>query len=233
MKNVKLKLDVMFKPFFINNQDLLKYFLSAILEIPYEEIENVSIVDPEIPSQYDREEFCYIDMLMNVSGKTIITVLKIVNDDNYDDNYKKNYNKIAFGEWCQAFTSGPNSDCPDSAIKKCVTINIIDFNLREHEDYHSMFSFFDTENNRRLTDKVEIHLFELKKVNPKPEPDDMRQIWLNLLNAETDEDFEMLKSMNIPEINKAIDIIYEMNKDEKIREMLRAREKMINDRASD
>ena len=55
---------------------------------------------------------------------------------------------------------------------------------------------------------------------------------MQFLNASSEEEFEVLKQTNVPIMNKAVNLIYDMSEDSKIREMARLREKALHDEAS-
>ena len=55
---------------------------------------------------------------------------------------------------------------------------------------------------------------------------------MQFLNASSEEDFEMLKQTNVPIMNKAVNVIYDLSEDTRIREMARMREKALHDEAS-
>lgn len=64
-----------------------------------------------------------------------------------------------------------------------------------------------------LTDKFGIHFFELKKIGKSPNKDNPMELWLQLINAETEEELDMLETTNVQEINKAILVLRELNAD--------------------
>lgn len=72
----------------------------------------------------------------------------------------------------------------------------------------------------------------LKKVGRKPNPDNSRELWLQFINADSEEDFEMISQTNVPIMKKAVNVIYDMSEDTKIREIARLREKALHDEAS-
>ncbi len=85
----------------------------------------------------------------------------------------------------------------------------------------------------RLTDKCAIHFFELKKINKeKPNTEDRKELWMQLIDAESEEEFNMLANTNIEPIKKAVVAIKEMDADEEIREKAFQRETALRDRAS-
>ena len=83
-----------------------------------------------------------------------------------------------------------------------------------------------------FSDKFSIHFFELRKVGKKPDPENRRKLWLQFINADSEEDFEMISQTNVTIMQKAVNVIYDMSEDTKIREYARMREKALHDEAS-
>ena len=50
---------------------------------------------------------------------------------------------------------------------------------------------------------------------------DRKQLWLQLINADSEEDFAMLRETNVPIIQESVGKIYELSNDEQIREYVR------------
>ena len=58
------------------------------------------------------------------------------------------------------------------------------------------------------------------------------ELWLQLINAESEEELDMLQQTEVQPIQKAVMIIHQMSDDEKIQELARLREKALHDEAS-
>lgn len=58
------------------------------------------------------------------------------------------------------------------------------------------------------------------------------ELWLQLINAESEEELAMLQETNVPVIQKAVMVIHKMSADEKMQEIARMREKALHDEAS-
>lgn len=84
----------------------------------------------------------------------------------------------------------------------------------------------------RLKAAMNITFFELKKINKNVDPKNRKMLWLQLIDAETEEDLDMLNKTGVPEIQKAVVILYEMSLDERLQEEARLREKWTLDRNS-
>lgn len=58
------------------------------------------------------------------------------------------------------------------------------------------------------------------------------ELWLQLMNAESEEELGMLQETNVPVIQKAVMVIHKMSADDKMQEIARMREKALHDEAS-
>ena len=96
------------------------------------------------------------------------------------------------------------------------------------------FSIFEDERFERLTDKLSIHIFELPKVPGELIPGDHTQDWMEIIKADTEEALETIRARTEnPMINKAIDSIYRLNSDERLREQNRVQRKAELDYGND
>ena len=116
----------------------------------------------------------------------------------------------------------------DRSVHIC---NIINFNMFEGQNYHTEVAAMIKGTNEVFSDKFSIHFFELKKISKHPKTS--REQWLQFINADSMEDFEIVQATtNMPTIQKAVKVIYDMSEDTKIREIARLREKALHDEAS-
>lgn len=100
------------------------------------------------------------------------------------------------------------------------------------DNYHHEVNTVIKESGEIFSDKFKMHFFELRKVGKKPDPKNKRELWLQFINADSEEDFDMISQTNDPEIRRAVKVIFDMSEDTRIREIARAREKMMHDEAS-
>lgn len=82
-----------------------------------------------------------------------------------------------------------------------------------------------------LSDKMGFHFFELKKLPKDIAEDNALLLWLSLFNANTEEDLEKIKAMEVPEMNQAINAYYSITASSEFREVERLREKARHDEA--
>ena len=223
---VKAKLDIIFKKLFSdkNNEDLLHDFLSSMLEIPYEDIKHIVVENSEVLPDSISGKFSRLDIRMTVDNRLVNCEMQIAKEDAFRDRSLFYWSKLYSGD----LKSGDEYD----KLKQSISINIINFNEFDTTDFHSVFKLINPVTGEQLTDKCAIHFFELKKINKQVNKNNRMELWLQLINAESEEELDMLQQTEVQPIQKAVMIIHQMSDDEKIQELARLREKALHDEAS-
>ena len=220
---VSAKLDVIFKKLFTENEDLLHSFVASMLDIPTESIKTIKISNPELPPETVESKFSRLDLSLNVDDKLVNVEIQVKMEPDYRDR--------TLFYWAKLYTSELKSSEEYGNLKQTITINIINFNMFEGQNYHTEVAAMIKGTNEVFSDKFSIHFFELKKISKHPKTS--REQWLQFINADSREDFEMVQATtNMPTIQKAVKVIYDMSEDTKIREIARLREKALHDEAS-
>ncbi len=221
---ISAKLDIIFKKIFIDNEDMLHSFVASMLDIPQESISEIKITNPELPPESLSGKFSRLDLNMRVDNKLVNVEIQVKNDNDYRDR--------TLFYWAKLYTSELKSGEDYGELKQTITINIINFNMFDGTDYHTEIAAMIKGTNEVFSDKMGIHFFELKKVSKKPNPNNSRELWLQFINADSEEEFEMINQTNVPIMQKAVRVIYDMSEDTRIREAARMREKTLHDEAS-
>ncbi len=219
---VSAKLDVIFKKLFTEHQDMLHSFVASMLDIPPESIKEIVISNPELPPETIASKFSRLDLSLNVDDKLVNVEIQVKTDTDYRDR--------TLFYWAKLYASELKSGEDYGNLKQTITINIINFNMFEGDDYHTEVAAMIKGKDEVFSDKFCMHFFELKKINKKPT--NTREQWLQFINADSEEDFEMVEATSMPIIQKAVKVIYDMSEDTKIRELARLREKALHDEAS-
>ena len=225
-KIVMLKLDVIFKRVFGNEQntEIITGFISDMLDIPRERITKVVIKNVELPPEEIDQKFSCLDLNLYVDGRKINIEMQV--------NKEAAYKERTLFYWAKLYSEDLDSGADYSTLSQTICVNIINFNLFDCENYHSHFLLKEKERDEVMTDKLAIHFFELKKVG-KFKRNKRMEDWLTLINAETEGDLMALQqSTSIPEIQKTIVILRELSADEQVREEARRREKRLHDEAT-
>ncbi len=221
---VSAKLDIIFKKMFTENEDMLYSFVASMLDIPQNSISEIKITNPELPPETLSGKFSRLDLNMKVDDRLVNVEIQVKNDTDYRDR--------TLFYWAKLYSSELKSGEDYSELKQTITINIINFNMFGGNDYHTEVAAIIKGSDEVFSDKLCIHFFELKKVGKNPNRADSRKLWLQFINAENEEDLEMINQTNVPIMQKAVRVIYDMSEDTKVREAARMREKALHDEAS-
>ena len=85
----------------------------------------------------------------------------------------------------------------------------------------------------QLTDKFTAHYFELKKIGKNFDKNNKQELWLRLINAETEDELDMLQQTGVKQIQDAVVVLHKMSADEKTRELAEMREKALHIEATE
>ena len=129
------------------------------------------------------------------------------------------------------YTSQINPGDTYDKLKKCVTINIVDFKCTPLKKLYSSYHLTGDTTGYRLTDIIEVHFLEIPKLfDEDVEIDENDPIvqWMEFLDAKSKGAMEMLAEKN-KDIKKAYDLLQVISKDEKARMLYEARQAEISD----
>lgn len=198
------KSDVCIKELF-RNETILKYFISAILSIPPEEIRSIRLKNTFLRRRYRKQKQGILDVLAEMNDDTKINIEIQVKQYAHWDRRQLFYLSRMYAE---ELRTGENY----SALKRCVAIGILDFNLTEREKYHHIYRLRD-EQGYEFSDVFEVHILELrKKLKENGDTED----WIRFFRADSEEELDMIRSKN-PGISAAIREIREMSLSRRLR----------------
>ena len=217
------KTDTLFKMLFVQYPELLKKLVADLLGIPLDSIGQFVIRNPEMPPENLGDKFCRLDINMTVNGQRVDLEIQVSNEGDYPE-------RVMY-YWAREFSSALLSGKGYSTLPRTVVISIIDFQQFECEEYHSFFQPLETTRHTLLSDKMGFHFFELPKLPPDVKEDNMLLLWLSLFKAETEEELEKIKGMEVPVMSQAISAYYTITASSEFREKERLRAKARHDEA--
>ena len=117
-------------------------------------------------------------------------------------------------------------------LEKTIVILIADFNIKGLEElgYHSVWKIMETDNAKKLilTDKFEVDIIELRKIEGKEKEKDQLLDWLMFLeNPESERVTQKMKENE--NLKEAVEKLNKINEDEKMQRIIELREKAIRD----
>lgn len=217
------KTDTLFKMLFVRNQDLLWKLVAVLLRIPLESIQELIVRNPEIAPEMLGEKFCRLDINMIVNGQCIDLEVQVANEGDYPE-------RVMY-YWAREFSSSLATGESYSTLPRTIVISIIDFSLFNCTEYYSFFQALEVTRHTLLSDKMGFQFFELTKLPGEIDEKDSLLLWLSLFKANTEEELEKIRAMEVPEMEEAINAYYTITASSEFREIERLRAKARHDEA--
>ena len=220
-----VKSDFVFKLIFGDqrNADILSSFLMAVLDIPEDEYDRLTIIDPHVKKESKDDKFSILDVKLHTkTGKIVHIEIQIspipeMKERSIFQQSKMITEQMAAGrDW--------------SSIKRVISIIITDYDLiPENKKYHHQFRYR-TIDGIGYTDLTEINTLELSKL-PQTADDSELWFWMKFIKSDDEEALNMIAEKN-PQMRKAVGILKELSADERTRMLLEAQETHRKDVAS-
>ena len=227
MKLLSPKLDIVFKKLFTSNdsKDILLDFIAAVLDIDVNSIQDIQIQNTEIVPDVIDHKYSRLDVVVCVDGKLINIEMQVKKLTDFKE-------RVLF-YWSKLYTRDLKEGETYRRLSQAISINILDFEMFDCDEFHSTFRLREDKRNELLTDKCRIDFLELPKADKDNNPQVKRlRRWLKFFNMKTEEDADMITSANDNVLNKAVFILKQMSEDEKLQEAARIRERALHDEAS-
>ena len=190
------KTDTLFKILFVKNPGLLKNLVCELLHIQMESVSQFDITNPEMPSEAMGEKFCRLDIHMIVDRQRITLEIQVRNEGDFPERI--------LHQWARVYSNAIPSGGDYIKLPRTVIISIIDFPLFDCAEFHSEFRPLEVSRYEELTDKMTLHFFELKKTPKDISDKNMLKLWLALFKAETQEELDKIKALEVSVMEQAI-----------------------------
>jgi len=217
------KNDVLFKMLFVQHPKLLERLISSLLGIPSENISQFRILNPEMPPENLGDKFCRLDINMIVDGQRVDLEIQVSDEGDCPERVML--------YWARDFSTALAAGESYSLLPRTIIISIIDFSLFDCEEYHSFFQLLETSRYTLLSDKMGLHFFELPKLPSDISGKDMLLLWLSLFKANTVEELEKIKALEVPIMDQALNAYYTITASSEFREKERLYAKARHDEA--
>ncbi|MTH41892.1 Rpn family recombination-promoting nuclease/putative transposase, partial [Turicibacter sanguinis] len=173
------KMDFVFKRIFGNEKhpNVLISFLNAVLN-PIDLIESVELKDTTIEKNHLEDKYSRLDVkAITNKGEHI----------NIEIQLKDEYNMIkrSLYYWSKLYEGQLESGENYQKLSRTICINLLDFHLLNHSNFHSVYRLKDCRTNEELTDVMELHFIELKKMKDVQRVEDVKsklEAWLYFIN---------------------------------------------------
>ncbi|MCL1817806.1 MAG: Rpn family recombination-promoting nuclease/putative transposase [Spirochaetaceae bacterium] len=212
-KPLSVMTDFVFKMIFgdARNIDILANFLKAVLPLPPDEFNHLTIVDPFIKRETETDKMSVVDVKVHTtSGKIIDVEIQVAPTPDIARRIVY-YSVRMLRE--QMRRGGKYQD-----LRQVICVLITNFVfLSEEEDYYNEISLRNAVSGREFTDVLKYVILELPKL---PEKADARQAWswLKFIKSESEEDLMEVVERN-PQLRKPVGVYLEMTEEECLREI--------------
>lgn len=228
MEMLDPRVDFVFKRIFASegNKDVLLAFLNQIFldagDLPLEE---VVLLNPYTEKDDPLDKQAIFDIWAKTAdGKLINIEMQLFN--------KYDIEKRTLYYWSKRYAGQLQVSGKYTELKKCVTINILNYKVLPNEHTHSVFHLREDSSGAPLTDDIEIHFLELPKLNQPVTPGEGGLVnWLLFLKGIDYSDWEVLQ-MNEPALKKAMETLEFLSQDSEARRKYEDRQKFLMDEAS-
>ena len=203
------------------NKDILIDLINAIVS-EEDKIVDLEIKNPYNPKAFKNDKLSILDIKARGANKKWYVIEMQVMDQKYFDSRALYY-------WARVYhgqlANGINYDC----LEKTISINFLNFDCLDEEGYHNIYKLMN-QNSHNLypNDHVELHFIELKKYHESFST--MLDKWTNFLVKAYEYDKQHLpEELQVPSIEKALEVLEHMSLNDEERESYEARLKWLRD----
>jgi predicted transposase/invertase (TIGR01784 family) len=208
---------------FTQYPELLQRLVSELLGIQYDNIEHFRITSPELTPDFVGEKFCKLDISMIVNSEQVNLEVQVNDEGDFPER--------SLYYWARMYSSALGEGKDYSELPRTITINILGFTLFDCKEFHSEFEIREVRRHELLTDKLTKHFYELDKLPPLENMDSIKEFWLKLFNAKTEEDLTKLTALEVPIMSQAVAAYRQVSTSPEFREYERIRQKARHDEA--
>ncbi|WP_151737769.1 Rpn family recombination-promoting nuclease/putative transposase [Paenibacillus tengchongensis] len=221
------RVDFVFKRIFgsENNKDVLLAFLNRIFtRVGEPPLTEIILMNPYTEKDDPLDKQSIFDVYAKTAeGKLIDIEMQLFN--------KYDIEKRTLFYWSKRYAGQLQQGEKYQELKKCVTINILNYPFLPNDEYHNVFHLSEDRTGIPLTDDIEIHVLELPKLDNEIPSNGGLENWLLFLKGINTTYWEALK-MNEPGLKKAMDTLQYLSQDSEARRLYEARQKYLHDEAS-
>lgn len=223
------RVDIIFKRIFgsEHNKDVLLAFLnSTFREAGEPPLTEIVLLNPYTEADGPNDKQSIMDIKAKASTGELLNIeMQLFNPYHME--------KRTLFYWSEMYYHQIPKGSNYNVLKKCVTINILDYSCLPNDRYHSVFHLREDHSGIPLLDDIEIHVIELTKLDAHAVPLEENGLvnWLLFLKGADKSNWEVL-AMKEPMLRKAMDTLEFLSQDAAARMAYNARMKALSDEKS-
>ena len=220
----KFTYDTLCKMLFVRSPVMLKRLIAAILGISPNSISEFTITNPEITPELIESKFCRLDINMVVNGRRANLEVQVSNEGDYPERTLYN--------WARLYSSALKAGNKYISLPQVIIISIVDFKMFKCAEFHSKFQVLETTRHELLSNRLEMHYFEVRKLPENIDINNDIELILSLFRAKTEEDLNRLEALEVPLVKQAIGAYREITVSPEFLELERIRADALHNEAS-
>lgn len=226
VKLLKPKNDIVFQCLFNqNNERITRAFVQALLDEPIEKI--VINNDKDLFRDTPDNKLGILDLQLDINDNEKVDVeIQLINNDNLQERLLYYFSKLYSSQVHRG------DDYKDS--KRIILVAILDYDFditKGMNEFESIWKLCEIKNPEKiLTDKIEIHIIELKKVRNIYEQNkgNKKAQWMLFLDDPNSKEVQEIMKEN-EDVKEAVVEVHKMTEDEKLQRLADLRQKAIMD----
>ncbi|MDR3598144.1 Rpn family recombination-promoting nuclease/putative transposase [Clostridium sp.] len=157
MCRINPKVDIAFKKLFGSeeNNDILISFINSILSED-QQIKNIHLKNPYNIANYKADKMSILDIKAEDEKGVWYDIEMQLSEQIF-------YEKRAFYYWAKVYSDQLEGGYNYDKLRKTISINILDFNYVDEEDFHNVYKVYNEKSKNELSSVFEMHFIELNK----------------------------------------------------------------------
>lgn len=210
--------DYLFRALLQRNNRVLKGLISALLHVSPSDISTAVIMNPiELGSGINNKTFI-LDIKVSMNDTAILNLeMQVINEHNWPTRSLsylcRNFDQLRTGETYQN-------------ARPVIQIGLLNFTLfPKFPEFFATYQLLNVKNHSLYSDKLKLCVLDLTRIDLATEEDKQYQLdyWASLFKSNTWEELMILAQKN-QYIGEAVETVYQLSQDEKIRMQCEARE---------
>ena len=168
--------DYAFKKLFGRTENIiiLQEFLSVVLELDKEELEDIVIENPVVGNYYADEKQGILDIKLTLPNGQKVNI-------EMQNLWEPHYEKRTYFYWASRYLEKFEPGKAYKYLARCVSIHILGEEFPLTEELHSIYRVMNVKTFQPFSDDLEFHFLDLTKL--KQEDDSELELWLKFIET--------------------------------------------------
>ena len=206
----------------MQNPKVRKGFISVLLKVHPDEVEDTILLPTLLSRDSADDKLGIMDIRVLLKNGTQINMEMQV-------QYFEYWDERALFYLSKMFDSQIRKGESYEKLQKCIHVSILDFiHFPDDQECYRSFHLRDDKTSRIYTDKMELHILELKKLPPDVKTGEDVTAWMRFFRGRSREEFRNMAKTN-EYLDEAYNTLLNLSADEQKRLEYEAREKALKD----